>query len=96
MEKYLWLHQIIFFHVTKSKSTWHENISIIFNDVTWNMFQRFVLAPLNLLTHSHVHHLLFVVHMLTLLECTQGLLEKLYFVATLARPNNILAQMSLK
>jgi len=64
--------------------------------MTWNMFKRFFFAPLNLLTHSHVHHLLFVVHLLTVLECTQELLEKLYFVATLARPNNILTQMFLK
>jgi len=36
----------------KSQSTWHENILKIFNDVAWNMFQRFLLAPLSQLADS--------------------------------------------
>jgi hypothetical protein len=50
-------------HLTKSWSTWHENISRIFCDVEWNMLQNKFLAPLSWFTHSPL-----VAHMLVLLE----------------------------
>jgi hypothetical protein len=50
--KYFAHQQGIFYHVTKSESMWHENICKIFDNVAWNMLQKFFVVHLNPFTHS--------------------------------------------